>query len=84
MLTGNREILPISCSSRAGNEKKSPSRPLPASNVFSVLNSSFMHIVMSSEVAESRASRYLEISNDDPSTPLGMTEVVISAPPASL
>ena len=42
MLTGKREILPILCSSRAGNEKKSPSRPLPASNVFSVLNSSVM------------------------------------------
>src|SRR5258707_7156931 len=42
MLTGNRETLPISCSSRAGNEKRSPSRPLPASNVLSVLNSSVM------------------------------------------
>src|SRR5215813_4805810 len=42
MLTGNREILPTSCSSSAGNEKKSPSRPLPASNVLSVLNSSVM------------------------------------------
>src|SRR6266478_122495 len=44
MLTGNREILPISCSSRAGNEKKSPSRPLPASNVLSVLNSSVISL----------------------------------------
>src|SRR6266480_3345787 len=42
MLIGNRETLPISCSSRAGNEKRSPSRPLPASNVLSVLNSSVM------------------------------------------
>src|SRR5215831_17180685 len=45
MLTGNREIFPISCSSSAGNEKKSPSRPLPASNFFSVLNSSFMQLL---------------------------------------
>src|SRR6267154_1051200 len=42
MLTGNREILPMPCSSSAGNEKKSASRPLPASNFLSVLNSSFM------------------------------------------
>src|SRR6266568_7846540 len=42
ILTGNREIFPIPCSSSAGNEKKSPSRPLPASNFFSALNSSFM------------------------------------------
>src|SRR6478735_8809306 len=41
MLTGNREISPIPCCSSAGNEKKNPSRPLPASNVLSVLNSSF-------------------------------------------
>src|SRR6266446_6332616 len=42
MLTGNREILPMPCSSSAVNEKKSASRPLPASNFLSVLNSSFM------------------------------------------
>src|SRR5262249_21439058 len=42
MLTGNREILPIPCSSRAGNEKKDSSRPLPASNFLSALNSSFI------------------------------------------
>src|SRR4029077_21209747 len=42
MLTGSREISPIPCSSSAGNEKNSPSRPLPASNFLSVLNSSFM------------------------------------------
>src|ERR1041384_6482197 len=41
MLTGKREMLLIPCSSSAGREKKSPSRPLPASNVFKVLNSSF-------------------------------------------
>src|SRR5262245_8079460 len=41
MLTGNREIFPIPCSSRAGKKKKNPSRPLPASNFLSVLNSSF-------------------------------------------
>src|SRR5512132_401008 len=42
MLTGNREILPMPCSSSAGSEKKNPSRPLPASNFLSVLNSSVM------------------------------------------
>src|SRR6266853_948576 len=42
ILTGNREIFPIPCSSSAGNEKKNPSRPLPASNFFSALDSSFM------------------------------------------
>src|SRR6476619_7069191 len=42
MLIGNREILPISCSSRAGSEKKNPSRPLPASNFVSALNSSLI------------------------------------------
>src|SRR5438477_9732801 len=40
MLTGRREILPMPCSSSAGSECKNPSRPLPASNFFSVLNSS--------------------------------------------
>src|SRR6266568_4542512 len=45
MLTGNREILPMPCSSSAGNEKKSASRPLPASNFLSVLNSSFMKLL---------------------------------------
>src|SRR4030095_14146513 len=42
MLTGNREILPTPCSSSAGNEKRIPSRPLPASNFLSVLNSSII------------------------------------------
>jgi len=42
MLTGNRETLPMPCSSSAGSECKTPSRPLPASNVLSVLNSSVM------------------------------------------
>src|SRR6266403_1590456 len=45
MLTGNREILPMPCSSSAGSEKKNPSRPLPASNFLSVLNSSFMQLL---------------------------------------
>src|SRR5438067_1416676 len=45
MLTGNREILPMPCSSSAGNEKKNPSRSLPASNFLSVLNSSFMQLL---------------------------------------
>src|ERR1043166_6420185 len=40
ILTGSREIFPISCSSNAGNEYSQPSSPLPASNFFSVLNSS--------------------------------------------
>src|SRR6266513_4990555 len=42
ILIGNREILPIPCSSRAGREKKDPSCPLPASNFLRVLNSSVM------------------------------------------
>ena len=29
MLTGNREIGPMPCSSSAGNEWRNPSRPLP-------------------------------------------------------
>src|SRR2546430_12649401 len=44
MLTGNREIFPMPCSSRAGSEWRNPSRPLPASNFVSVLNSSLMFI----------------------------------------
>ena len=48
MLTGNREILPRPCSSRAGNECKNPSRPFPASNFFRVLNSSFIFIANAS------------------------------------
>src|SRR5438046_10763352 len=42
ILTGRREILPTPCSSNAGRECKYPSRPLPASNFCSVLNSSFI------------------------------------------
>lgn len=53
MLIGNREILPIPSSSRCGNEKKRPSRPLPASNVFSVLNSSF---ILSSVIRAKRSA----------------------------
>src|SRR5205085_9668341 len=44
MLTGSREIGPIPCSSSAGNEKSDPSRPFPASNSFSVSNSSFIFL----------------------------------------
>src|SRR5437762_12802 len=44
MLTGNREIGPTPCSSSAGKENNKPSRPFPASNFFSVLNSSFIFL----------------------------------------
>src|SRR5947209_676339 len=44
MLTGSREIGPTPCSSSAGSEKSDPSRPFPASNFFSVLNSSFIFL----------------------------------------
>src|SRR5205814_3645208 len=42
MLTGKREIFPTPCSSSAGSEHRNPSRPCPASNFVSVLNSSFI------------------------------------------
>src|SRR5262245_15389800 len=45
MLTGNREILPMPCSSSVGSEKKNASRPSPASNFFSVLNWSFIELL---------------------------------------
>src|SRR5438270_1127273 len=44
MLIGSREIGPTPCSSSAGNEKSDPARPFPASNFFSVLNSSFIFL----------------------------------------
>src|SRR5437016_5839554 len=47
MLTGNREILPMLCSSSAGSEQKNPSRPLPASKFLSALNSSFILVYTS-------------------------------------
>src|SRR2546423_10752175 len=43
-LTGNREIGPTPCSSSAGKENSEPSRPFPASNFLSVLNSSFIFL----------------------------------------
>src|SRR6266576_5386597 len=61
MLTGNRETLPISCSSRAGNEKRSPSRPLPASNVLSALNSSFMQLLS----CRAKSSHLSPLSSED-------------------
>src|SRR4029077_8498178 len=42
ILIGNREILRATCSSSAGTQYRNPSRQLPASNFFSVLNSSFI------------------------------------------
>src|SRR6266446_6394354 len=62
MLTGNREIFPIPCSSSAGSEKRNPSRSLPASNFLSVLNSSCIQLlVMSSEVETSLATFFVNI-----------------------
>src|ERR1044071_3545853 len=72
-LTGNREILPIPCSSNTGNENKNPSRPLPASNFLSVLNSSFIELL--SCRAKSRHLWLLFSWNlRDSSTAPGMTQ----------
>src|SRR5205814_9817935 len=57
MLTGNREILPMPCSSSAGSEKKNPSRPLPASNFLSALNSSFILVYTHRQVPHARRQR---------------------------
>src|SRR6184192_3572204 len=72
MLTGNREIFPIPCSSSAGSENRKPSRPWPASNFLSALNSSRIQLlVMSSEVETSPATffrnieRFLDSARND-------------------
>src|SRR4029453_5209998 len=62
MLTGNREILPISCSSRAGSEKNNPSRPLPASNFLSVLNSSVM-VHLTTATKDMKAKQFQNFQN---------------------
>src|ERR1051325_9871667 len=59
MLTGNREIFPIPCSSKAGSEYKNPSCPAPAWNFVSVLNSSFMNSrAKDRKAAELRSRRF--------------------------
>src|SRR5262249_26008838 len=61
ILTGNREIFPMPCSSSAGSEKKNASPPLPASNFFSALNSSFMiYRTATTKDAKTRVFRILE------------------------
>jgi len=75
MLTGNREILPMPCSSSAGSEKKNPYTPLTGVEFFERFEF-VVHavVVMSSEVETSLAPLFRKISRDS-STPFGITEV---------
>ena len=86
MLTGNREILPISCSSRAGNEKSQSFASFTGVECFKRFKFvSHAVIVIRAKSRTSLATLLEDIQRFLDFAAFGMTDVhVISAPPASL